>query len=115
MFEEENFKTYDFVEYSGNNLTITRNPFGFVNAKKTSMLSNRPSKKAGGAKTKKHTKHKVVPEPKQQTKKITPFITNSENQFVVKDGIVHQNPVDYLKNHEVQWITKKKLNHYKLV
>jgi hypothetical protein len=82
MFEEEDFKTYDFVEYSGNNLTITRNPFGFVNAKKTSMLSNKPLKKAGGAKTKKHAKHnKIVDEPKQQTKKITPLITNSENVF----------------------------------
>lgn len=34
MFEKENFKTYDYVEYSGNNLTITRNPYGFINARK---------------------------------------------------------------------------------
>jgi hypothetical protein len=32
MFSDENFKTHDFVEYSGNELTITRNPFGFVNS-----------------------------------------------------------------------------------
>jgi hypothetical protein len=34
MFEEENFKTYDYINYSGNNLVITRNPFGFVNVNK---------------------------------------------------------------------------------
>jgi hypothetical protein len=34
MFEKEGVKTYDYVEYSGNKLTITRNPFGFINVKK---------------------------------------------------------------------------------
>ena len=34
MFDKARFNTYDFVEYSGNKLTITRNPFGFINTKK---------------------------------------------------------------------------------
>ena len=34
MFDKAKFKTFDFIEYSGNKLTITRNPFGFVNVKK---------------------------------------------------------------------------------
>ena len=34
MFDNEKFKTFDYVEYAGNVLTITRNPFGFVNVKK---------------------------------------------------------------------------------
>lgn len=34
MFEKDDFKIYDYVEYSGNKLTITRNPFGFINTKK---------------------------------------------------------------------------------
>jgi hypothetical protein len=34
IFDKENFKTHDYVEYSGNKLTVTRNPFGFVNTKK---------------------------------------------------------------------------------
>lgn len=34
MFAKAHFNTYDFVEYSGNKLTITRNPFGFINTKK---------------------------------------------------------------------------------
>jgi hypothetical protein len=34
MFEKEKFKLYDYINYSGNNLVITRNPFGFVNVNK---------------------------------------------------------------------------------
>jgi hypothetical protein len=33
-FDKSNFRSHDFVEYSGNKLTITRNPFGFINTKK---------------------------------------------------------------------------------
>ncbi len=37
FFEKDGFQHYDYVEYGGNKVTITRNPFGFVNAsKKTS-------------------------------------------------------------------------------
>jgi hypothetical protein len=31
IFDKANFKLYDYVDYSGKKLTITRNPFGFVN------------------------------------------------------------------------------------
>ena len=43
MFDKENFKQYDYVEYSDNKVVITRNPFGFVNTKKRG-----PYKKTGG-------------------------------------------------------------------
>jgi hypothetical protein len=33
-FKKENFALYDYVEYSGDKLVITRNPFGFVNTYK---------------------------------------------------------------------------------
>lgn len=37
FFEKDGFQVYDYVEYSGNKVIITRNPFGFVNvSKKTS-------------------------------------------------------------------------------
>ena len=45
MFEREHFNTYDYVEYSGNKLTITRNPYGFVNTNKRSL------EKRGGSST----------------------------------------------------------------
>jgi hypothetical protein len=34
ILADENIKTYDYLKFSGNQLTITRNPFGFSNTKK---------------------------------------------------------------------------------
>ena len=34
MFRDADFRTYDYVDYSNDTLTITRNPFGFINTKK---------------------------------------------------------------------------------
>jgi hypothetical protein len=42
MFANANLKTYDFVEYTNNTLTITRNPFGFIN---TTKSTEKPAKK----------------------------------------------------------------------
>jgi len=47
MFDKEKFNTYDYVEYSGNKLIITRNPFGFINDKQTKKKAE-----GGGAKKK---------------------------------------------------------------
>jgi hypothetical protein len=47
MFDKEKFNTYDYVEYSGNKLIITRNPFGFINDKQHKKKSE-----GGGAKKK---------------------------------------------------------------
>ena len=52
LFDKENFRTYDYVEYNGNNLTITRNPFGFVNAKKRGVAKGTQRAKFGGTKNK---------------------------------------------------------------
>lgn len=51
MFERANLRTYDYVEYTGNNLTVTRNPYGFINTRKPG-----PAKKGGGADQKRKTK-----------------------------------------------------------
>jgi hypothetical protein len=34
MFKNADFKTYDYIDYANGKLTITRNPFGFINASK---------------------------------------------------------------------------------
>jgi len=34
LFSKERFAVYDYLEYSGSQLTITRNPYGFVNTRK---------------------------------------------------------------------------------
>jgi len=60
MLDKENFKTYDFVEYNGNTLTVTRNPFGFINMKKRGATKGvaRTKKTEGGKKQ--HNKTKKV-------------------------------------------------------
>lgn len=53
MFDDAKLKTYDYVSYADNKLTITRNPFGFVNGKKRGALKGtrrvaKPGKVMGG-------------------------------------------------------------------
>ena len=52
ILDKEKFNTFDYVEYSGNNLTVTRNPFGFVNTKKRGVLkgTQKAVKRGGSAK-----------------------------------------------------------------
>jgi len=42
LFTKNGLNTYDYVEYSGNNLTVTRNPFGFVNKYKRERKEHAP-------------------------------------------------------------------------
>ncbi len=37
VFDKENFRLYDFMDYTNGELTVTRNPFGFVYMKKPGM------------------------------------------------------------------------------
>lgn len=51
FFEKDGFNTYDYMEYSGNKVVITRNPFGFVNvAKKSAGSSSEVFDNYGGVK-----------------------------------------------------------------
>ena len=45
MFQNENFNTHDYVEYSGNVLTITRNPYGFINVEKRNYVRKNETQK----------------------------------------------------------------------
>jgi hypothetical protein len=40
FFKKDGFNTYDYVEYSGNKVMVTRNPFGFVNKSKNSSKNS---------------------------------------------------------------------------
>jgi len=58
IFDKEKFKTYDYVDYAKNVLTITRNPFGFINMKKRGVIKGtirapRQPKKGGKKQTRK--------------------------------------------------------------
>lgn len=37
MFDKANFRNYDYIDYTNNVLTVTRNPFGFVYMKKSGV------------------------------------------------------------------------------
>jgi hypothetical protein len=105
-FEREGFNTYDYVEYSGDKVTITRNPFGFVNVvggpaakgKKKggsdsdgSNSSSKSSKSVSDRKSKSKDKKKKIslkikPTNKNKTKKVEPF--------TVKNHLVDVNSLD---------------------
>ena len=48
FFKKDGFNTYDYVEYSGNKVMVTRNPFGFIN--KSKNTSKNPFKDYNGVK-----------------------------------------------------------------
>jgi hypothetical protein len=75
MFDKENFNTYDYVEYSGNELVITRNPFGFISSKKREykVREEKPHMAARGG-TKKNMKKSNRKTKKQLIKENQPFI-----------------------------------------
>jgi hypothetical protein len=52
MFKDYRMNTYDYVEFSGDKLTITRNPFGFINTySRESREDERQIDRRGGSKT----------------------------------------------------------------
>jgi len=52
MLDKENMKTFDLVDYGDNKITITRNPFGFVNTKKRGIAKGTKRVQRGGKKNK---------------------------------------------------------------
>jgi hypothetical protein len=61
MFQEANLNTHDFLEYSGNTITITRNPFGFINVEKRNYTRKVDTqKKRYGGELNATKKHKVI-------------------------------------------------------
>jgi hypothetical protein len=52
MLDKENMKTFDLVDYGDNKITITRNPFGFVNTKKRGVAKGTKRIQKGGKKNK---------------------------------------------------------------
>ena len=78
-FKRDGLKTYDYVEFSGDHLIITRNPFGFINSDK----NDKPEKKGGSGQAlvskKKDTKKKVIKmketsKKRRTTRKVTGLI-----------------------------------------
>ena len=47
MLDQGGLRTFDYVEYNGNKLTITRNPYGFINARKPGRTAAKKGGKGG--------------------------------------------------------------------
>jgi len=54
MLDDNNLRTYDYIHYSGNVLTITRNPLGFINQKKRGAVKGTQRARNPVNKTKKN-------------------------------------------------------------
>ena len=74
MFHKENFETLDFMEYSQNKLTITRNPYGFVN------------NTTGVCMPKKQPKKVVISRPKNVTAKVSTNVKTKAKVTSVTGG-----------------------------
>uniref|UniRef100_A0A6C0JPA7 Helicase ATP-binding domain-containing protein n=1 Tax=viral metagenome TaxID=1070528 RepID=A0A6C0JPA7_9ZZZZ len=85
MFDKENFKTYDFVEYNGNVLTVTRNPFGFINTKKRGATKGVARGKKGGSR-------KIKSNKQNETKKASKKTVKLEN---LEEYDEEGNPINY--------------------
>lgn len=66
IFDTSNFRMYDYVDYSDDKLTITRNPFGFVNTKKRGRAAG-----GGGVYGGSKKRNKIIVS-KNKTKKVLP-------------------------------------------
>lgn len=69
--EQEGLNQFDYVNFSGENITITRNPFGFIN-------KQAPQRKKGGEKKKTHSNRVKT----KQTKKNEPKIVEMRNGLI---------------------------------
>lgn len=76
MLDDGKMKTFDQITYSDNKITITRNPFGFINTKKRGVAKG--TKKKGGAPLRKSRKTGV----KKMSFKEMPGLDSDSRAFV---------------------------------
>ena len=98
LFQKNNFKAYDYVEYSGDKLTITRNPFGFINKIKPIRRGGNPTTSKKEQKPLNKTKSKVKKEGssrKTKKNKIDQDKDQDQNEdhpeYSEEKGVIHIN------------------------
>jgi hypothetical protein len=104
MMERENFKTMDFMEYSQNRLTVTRNPYGFINnktgtcepSKKTTTTTRKlPREVTVGGKTRKKRVKLVEKHGTEAPENPEGFVDETKNiDDPVPDGALYVVPTD---------------------
>jgi hypothetical protein len=106
VFSDNGITQYDYVDYADNKITITRNPFGFVNTYKKEKkgggggdlmdTNNLMDIYLSGGGTKKHSpKHT----PKNKTKK-----QKTDSPYVIKDGVIKIKKIPELEIEEEESI-----------
>jgi hypothetical protein len=95
ILDKEKFNTFDYVEYSGNNLMVTRNPFGFVNTKKRGVLKGtqrlKVVNKGGAKKTRKASDKKPAPKLHVETSGFAAKYTYEKEVIHPSDEIAETN------------------------
>ena len=98
MFHKDKFYTYDFLEYSANKLTITRNPYGFINKYKNARINT--EQKGGGENIKVNTKKnktksrdKQSHKPHKKTRKHIQHKINQPHIYTETNGVFTINKI----------------------
>ena len=81
-FKKDKLHIYDYVQYSGDHITITRNPFGFVNTFKNEHKGGKSPSTTTTSFTKKNTK-KI-----RKTKPTTKRTSKKNPLFKMKNGLI---------------------------
>jgi hypothetical protein len=87
ILKENRFAYYDYLEYSGDTLTVTRNPFGFVSTYKEQPAGG--GRRKGGAKKSSQKKK----QPKKSNKKTHRKRSKEGREFIEESGVIKQNHI----------------------
>lgn len=100
-FDQEGLSVYDYVEYSGDEVVITRNPFGFVNVDaKPVVRAKKGAVKKGGSKSKSKKVSAVSKKATNRHTKKSRSIDFKGKPFIIEKGIVVKNPDAVLDTEE---------------
>jgi hypothetical protein len=84
MLDKGGMRTFDYVEYSGNKLTVTRNPFGFINSHKPGRATG---KKGGNVTKKTHNKNNISHTKTKKNHNIPTIISVNTENLIQTDNI----------------------------
>ena len=91
-FEEKGLSQFDYVDFSGENITITRNPFGFINKNRIEKMKKLGGKKANH--TKRHRVKQNVSKKARKEEKAEEGVYKMKNGLIVLDKPIGNSVMD---------------------
>jgi len=91
-FEEKGLSEFDYVDFSGENITITRNPFGFINKNRIDRARKIGGKKSG--KTQRNKSKKNVSKKIRKNEKREEGVYKMDNGLIVLDEPIGNSVLD---------------------